>query len=73
MMGRARAMVKTPLIYPGQRIGLMGGSFNPPHDGHRIVAETAVKPRMTMIAARAASSGRLAKGLSVGAVVMAPG
>ncbi len=27
----------------GQRIGIMGGSFNPPHEGHAIVAETAVK------------------------------
>jgi nicotinate-nucleotide adenylyltransferase len=35
--------VKTPLAFPGQRIGIMGGSFNPSHDGHRIVAETAVK------------------------------
>lgn len=35
--------VQTPLAMPGQRIGLMGGTFNPPHDGHRIVAETAVK------------------------------
>lgn len=35
--------VRTPLVYPGQRVGIMGGSFNPPHDGHRIVAETAVK------------------------------
>ncbi|HMN39029.1 MAG TPA: nicotinate-nucleotide adenylyltransferase [Hyphomicrobium sp.] len=35
--------VRTPLATPGQRIGLMGGTFNPPHDGHRIVAETALK------------------------------
>ncbi len=35
--------IRTPLVMPGQRIGIMGGSFNPPHDGHRIVAETAVK------------------------------
>ena len=35
--------VHTPLVFPGQRVGIMGGSFNPPHDGHRIVAETALK------------------------------
>lgn len=35
--------VKTPLVLAGQRVGIMGGSFNPPHEGHRIVAETAVK------------------------------
>jgi nicotinate-nucleotide adenylyltransferase len=35
--------VKTPLVFSGQRIGIMGGTFNPPHEGHRIVAETAVK------------------------------
>ncbi len=35
--------VHPPLVFAGQRIGIMGGSFNPPHDGHRIVAETAVK------------------------------
>ncbi len=35
--------VKTPLVLAGQRIGVMGGSFNPPHDGHAIVAQTALK------------------------------
>lgn len=35
--------VRTPLVAAGQRVGIMGGSFNPAHDGHRIVAETAVK------------------------------
>jgi nicotinate-nucleotide adenylyltransferase len=32
-----------PLAYPGQRIGLYGGSFDPAHEGHAHVAETALK------------------------------
>ena len=32
-----------PLAYPGMRIGLFGGSFDPAHEGHRHVAETALK------------------------------
>ncbi len=35
--------VRTPLSLPGQRIGIMGGTFNPPHEGHRIAAEAAMK------------------------------
>ena len=34
---------RTPAALPGQRIGVMGGSFNPPHAGHVHVAETALK------------------------------
>jgi nicotinate-nucleotide adenylyltransferase len=34
---------RLPLAFPGQRIGLMGGSFNPPHAAHVLVAETAIK------------------------------
>ena len=35
--------VRTPLVFAGQRVGVMGGSFNPPHEGHAMVAATAVK------------------------------
>jgi nicotinate-nucleotide adenylyltransferase len=34
--------VRLPLVYPGQRVGLMGGSFNPPHEGHVVCALTAL-------------------------------
>jgi nicotinate-nucleotide adenylyltransferase len=30
-------------LAPGMRVGLFGGSFNPAHEGHRHVAETAVR------------------------------
>jgi nicotinate-nucleotide adenylyltransferase len=37
-----RDMNRPPLAFPGERIGLMGGSFNPPHEGHVLCAVTAL-------------------------------
>jgi len=34
---------KMPYVEAGQRVGLYGGSFNPPHHGHKALAETALK------------------------------
>ena len=35
--------VRLPLAMPGQRIGLLGGSFNPAHEGHVRLSQFALK------------------------------
>lgn len=32
-----------PLAFAGQRVGLMGGTFNPPHEGHALCAEISLR------------------------------
>jgi nicotinate-nucleotide adenylyltransferase len=39
--GRIKA--RPPYAAPGQVIGLLGGSFNPPHIAHRLISEAALK------------------------------
>jgi nicotinate-nucleotide adenylyltransferase len=39
----ARIVARPPSAGPGQTIGLLGGSFNPPHAAHRLISEVALK------------------------------
>jgi nicotinate-nucleotide adenylyltransferase len=39
----ARIVARPPSAGPGQTIGLLGGSFNPPHAAHRLISEVAMK------------------------------
>jgi nicotinate-nucleotide adenylyltransferase len=38
-----RSALKLPPVLPGQRIGLFGGSFDPPHRGHMLVSRMAIQ------------------------------
>ena len=41
--GFGHIKARPPYAAPGQAIGLLGGSFNPPHVAHRMISEAALK------------------------------
>ena len=43
LAGFGRIQARPPHAAPGQAIGLLGGSFNPPHAAHRMISEVALR------------------------------